>query len=248
MLSGANGVRHAFFTREGGVSGGVYASLNAGHGSADDSESVAENRRRMAAALDAATLSTPYQTHSIDVALATEPWNWQAAPRADAVVTAVPGLAIGVSIADCCPILFADSASGVIGAAHAGWKGALSGIVEATLAAMRRLGAKPESTMAAIGVCIRQPSYEVGEDFFERFVAEGADNGRFFERPRGGKPHFDLPGFVAARLRNAGVSRIEDLGLDTYADEARFFSYRRMTHRGEPDYGRHVAAIALADR
>ncbi len=248
-LAALTGVRHAFFTREGGVSEGVYASLNGGVGSNDDRERVAENRARMAAALGVArsALVTPYQIHSAAVAVAEEPWSPAARPRADAVVTRVPGLAIGVSTADCGPVLLADRAAGVIGAAHAGWRGALAGVTDAAIAAMERLGAKRARIVAAIGPMIRQPSYEVGPDLIERFLAADAANGRFFQpAPRAGHAMFDLAGYVATRLAAAGIAEVEDLARCTYAEPALFFSFRRTSHRGESDYGRHINAIALA--
>lgn len=248
-LSALPGVRHAFFTRLGGVSGGVYGSLNSGLGSDDDRGHVAENRRRMAGALQVggSTLSTPHQWHSADAVVVAGPFASGALPKADAVVTREPGLVIGVSMADCCPVLLADPHAGIVGAAHAGWKGALGGITDAVLSAMERLGARRERITAALGQCIRQPSYEVSGGFVEAFCAADAHNRRFFIAGAApDKAQFDLPAYVAARLRGAGVGTVDDLGLDTYADEDRFFSYRRMTHRGEADYGRHVAAIALA--
>jgi polyphenol oxidase len=241
-------VRHAFFTREGGVSQGAYASLNGGQGSKDDPAHVAENRRRMAAALESSALVTAYQTHSAAAVVATVPWTREDAPRADAIVTNTPNLAIGVTIADCGPLLFADGNAGIIGAAHAGWRGALDGIVEATVAKMEEHGARRENIAAAIGPLIRQTSYEVGPEFVARFRAADASFEKFFARAtRDGHARFDLPGFIALRLEQAGVGTVHDLGLDTYADENRFFSYRRATHRGEPDYGRLVAAIALTE-
>jgi len=240
--------RHAFFTREGGVSEGLYASLNGGIGSRDAPERVRENRARMAASLGVAPdhLVSCYQIHSPDVIVATEPWTRETAPRADAIVTTVPGLAVGVSTADCGPILFAEPDAGVIGAAHAGWKGALTGVIEATVAAMVKLGAARHRIKAAIGPLIRQPNYEVGPEFVARFKASDAASVAFFEpAARDSHAMFDLPGYIRARLERAEIQGIEDLGLCTYADEARFFSYRRTTHRGEPDYGRHVNAIAL---
>jgi polyphenol oxidase len=243
------GISHAFFTREGGVSGGLYASLNGGVGSRDDAGLVAENRARMAAVLKVAPdcLLSAYQVHSPDVVVAQAPWPGDARPRADAIVSRTAGLAIGVSTADCGPILLADPDAHVIGAAHAGWRGALGGVVEATVAAMERLGAARERIRAALGPMIRQDSYEVGPDLIARFAAEDEGSERFF-RPaaRDGHAHFDLGGYIAARLARAGVRQIEDLGLCTYAEPARFFSFRRTTHRGEADYGRHINAIALA--
>ena len=248
-LAALAGIRHAFFTREGGVSDGIYATLNAGVGSRDDQEHVAENRARMAAALGVApdALLTPYQIHSANVVVAEAPWTPATRPRADAVVTRTPGLAIGVSTADCGPVLLADPDARVIGAAHAGWRGALAGVTDAAIAAMERLGARRERIMAAIGPLIRQPSYEVGAELLEDFLAADGANARFF-RPSAQLGHFmfDLPGYIAARLARAGIGAIEDLGACTYAEEQRFFSFRRTTHRGEPDYGRHVNAIVLA--
>jgi polyphenol oxidase len=247
-LQGLRGIRHAFFTREGGVSEGIYASLNAGTGSSDAPERVAENRARMAAALGVGPdrLLTAYQIHSPDVVVAEAPWPADQRPRADAVVTRTPGLAVGVSTADCGPVLLADAQAGVIGAAHAGWRGAFGGVIEATIAAMERLGADRARLVVALGPMIRQPNYEVGGDMIEALLKADPDNTRFFV-PAARERHsmFDLPGYIAHRLRRAGVDRVEDVGHCTYADEARFFSYRRTTHRREPDYGRHVNAIVL---
>ncbi|HEX5778365.1 MAG TPA: peptidoglycan editing factor PgeF [Xanthobacteraceae bacterium] len=248
-LTGLPRIRHAFFTRDGGVSLGVYATMNGGQGSKDDPRHVAENRRRMAAALEAKSLVTAFQHHSATAVTATEPWTREHAPRADAVVTKTPGIAIGVTIADCGPVLFADGDAGVIAAAHAGWRGAFEGIVESTVAKMEELGARRENIAAVIGPLIRQPSYEVGAEFVARFQAADASFEKFF-RPaaREGHAMFDLPGFIALRLEQARVGTVQDLGLDTYSDETRFYSYRRTTHRGEPDYGRLIAAIALAEK
>jgi purine-nucleoside/S-methyl-5'-thioadenosine phosphorylase / adenosine deaminase len=242
------GIRHAFFTRAGGVSGGLYASLNGGTGSKDDAAHIAENRARMAAALgvEPDRFLTVYQIHSPDVIVAETPWPADARPRADAIVTRMRALAIGVTTADCGPILFADPKAHVIGAAHAGWRGALSGVIEATVAAMERLGAARTDIRAAIGPMIRQSNYEVGADLIARFAAKDGASSRFFApAARDGHALFDLSGYVAARLARAGVGHVEDLGLCTYADPDRFFSYRRTTHRAEPDYGRHVNAIVL---
>jgi len=243
------GVAHAFFTRRGGVSAAVYASLNGGVGSRDAPEAVAENRKRMAAALGlpADRLAVPYQVHSADAIAISGPWAPDARPRCDGLVTATPGLALGVTGADCGMILFADPAARVVGAAHAGWKGALTGVVEATVAAMTRLGARPEAIVAALGPCIAQESYEVGPEFVAAFADAGEAPERFFVASRRpGHSMFDLKAYIAERAARAGVGRFEDMGLDTYADDARFFSYRRTTHRREPDYGRLVSAIALA--
>ena len=246
-LSSPN-IRHAFFTREGGASEGIYATLNGGIGSRDAPDKVRENRARMASALgvEPTHFVTCYQIHSPNVIVATEPWTRENSPRADAIVTRTPGLAIGVSTADCGPILFADGSAGVIGAAHAGWKGALTGVLEATIAAMEKLGAQRSRISSAIGPLIRQPNYEVGPEFVQRFVTEDDQNGRFFvNATRIGYAMFDLPGYIRSRLERTEIQGVEDLGLCTYADSARFFSYRRTTHRAEPDYGRHVNAIAL---
>jgi polyphenol oxidase len=244
------GIRHAFFTREGGVSAGAYRSLNGGIGSHDSASHVAENRARMAAAVGVlpSRFITAYQIHSPNVVVAEAPWTSEARPRADAIVTRTPALAIGVTTADCGPILFADPQARVIGAAHAGWRGALSGVAEATIAAMEQLGATRGQIRAALGPMIRQPNYEVGPDLIDRFAAEDALSKPFFApAARGGHAQFDLGGYIAARLRLAGVVQIEDVGLCTYADPSLFYSYRRATHRAEDDYGRHVNAIALVD-
>jgi YfiH family protein len=241
-------IRHAFFTRAGGVSQGIYESLNGGIGSKDAPENVRENRARMAAALGVAPthLVSCFQIHSPNVVVAEVPWTRENSPRADAIVTRAAGLAIGVGTADCGPVLFADGEAGVVGAAHAGWKGALTGVLEATIVAMERLGAVRARISAAIGPLIRQPNYEVGAEFVERFTAADAANARYFmPSARPNHAMFDLPGFIRSRLERAEIAGIEDLGLCTYADPARFFSYRRTTHRAEPDYGRHVNAIAL---
>ena len=247
-LADLPGIRHAFFTRRGGTSEGIYESLNGGTGSNDDPAAVAENRARMAQALkvEPQNLLACWQVHSADAVLATQPWTREDAPKADAVVTRTPGLAAAVSIADCGPVLFADAKAGVVAAAHAGWKGSLGGVLSATIDRMEAEGAHRADIKAAIGPLIRQPSYEVGEEFVARFLQADRGFARFFAPAD--RPHhslFDLPGFIALRLEQAGVGAIEDLGLDTYGDEARFFSYRRATHRGEPDYGRLIAAIAL---
>ncbi len=248
-LTALPAVRHAFFTRAGGVSEGVYASLNAGVGSADDPHRVVENRARMAGALgvEPERLVTIYQVHSPDVVIAEEPWPTDARPRADAVVTRRPGLAIAASTADCGPVLLADATARVIGAAHAGWRGALAGVTDATIEAMEQLGARRSRIVAAIGPMIRQPNYEVGPEVVDQFLSEARGNRRFFAPSmRAGRAMFDLAGYIAARLARAEVMSVEDIGVCTYADAARFYSYRRMTHQGEVDYGRHLNAIALA--
>ena len=242
------GIRHGFFTRAGGVSSGLYASLNGGVGSRDDAGKVLENRARMAAALgvEPRRLLTAYQTHSPNVVVAEAPWTTENRPQADAIVTRMRALAIGVTTADCGPVLFAEPRAGVIGAAHAGWRGALTGVIEATIAAMERLGAAQRQIRAAIGPMIRQGNYEVGPDLVERFRADDPASSRFFgPAKRDGHAMFDLAGYIAARLKRAGITEVEDVGLCTYADPEQFFSYRRTTHRAEADYGRHVNAIAL---
>ena len=242
------GIRHAFFTREGGVSDGIYASLNGGIGSQDDFAHVAENRRRMAEALDAEHLLTCYQIHSADVVVAGKAWSREDAARADGIVTRTKGLAVGASSADCGPLLYADAQARIVAAAHAGWKGALGGIAEATIAKMEELGASRKNMVAAIGPLIRQQSYEVGPEFVARFTdTDPAYAGFFAPSARPDHAMFDLAGLIRLRLERCGIAQVEDLGLDTYSDEKRFFSYRRTTHRGEPDYGRQIAAIALTD-
>jgi YfiH family protein len=245
-LAKLTNIRHAFFTREGGVSEGIYASLNGGIGSNDDYAHVQENRRRMAEAVGATHLITCYQIHSADVVVAGKAWSREDAARADGIVTRTKNLAVGASAADCGPLLFADAQAGIVAAAHAGWKGALDGIAEATVAKMEELGARRENIVAAIGPLIRQQSYEVGPEFVTRFRETDASYERFFApSPNAGHAMFDLAGLIRLRLERAGVGQIDDLGLDTYADEKRFFSYRRTTHRREPDYGRQIAAISL---
>jgi YfiH family protein len=247
-LARLSGIRHAFFTRAGGVSTGVYASLNAGLASRDAPQNVVANRARMAAALGVPPerLLTCHQIHSPDAIVVTEPWGADQRPRADAMATAIPGIALAVSTADCGPVLFADPSAGVIGAAHAGWRGALAGVTDATVAAMERLGATRARIVAAIGPMIRQPNYETGPDLKEQFIAADAANVRFFlPGVREGHFMFDLAGYVAARLGAAGVGRVQDIGACTYADGQAFFSFRRMTHRHEADYGRHLNAVVL---
>lgn len=248
-LSALPGIRHGFFTRQGGVSEGIYASLNCGVGSADDRAHVLENRARVAAELGvpAGRLATPYQVHSPDVVIVDQVWATGDGPKADAVVTNRPGIAIGVGTADCGPVLFADGAAGVIGAAHAGWKGAFTGVLEATVTAMESLGARRERIVAVLGPTISKSAYEVGPEFRARFLEADAANAAWFtpsERPD--HHQFDLPAFIGMRLRTAGLGTVGDLALCTYADPARFFSYRRTTHAGEPDYGRLLHAITIA--
>jgi polyphenol oxidase len=243
------GAAHGFFTRRGGVSEGVYESLNGGIGSNDNRERVGENRRRMAAHLgvDADRFLIAYQIHSAKALIVNEPFSRDARPRCDALVTKMRGLALGVTGADCGIVLLADTEAQVVAAAHAGWKGALDGILEATLTEMEKLGARRRQIAAVLGPTIGPKSYEVGEEFLARFVGVAKDHARFFSpAPRAGHFLFDLPGFIAGRLVGAGIGQFADLGIDTYADEARCFSYRRSVHRKEADYGRLVAAIALA--
>ena len=242
-------IRHAFFTRQGGVSEGLYASLNGGLGSDDDQARIAENRARMCAHFDLPPerLAGLYQVHSADVVVVEAPIPLTERPKADAMVTRVPGLALSIATADCGPILFADPENRVVGAAHAGWKGALGGVVEATVAAMERLGASRSGIVAVLGPTIAQASYEVGPDFLGRFRADVPEAEQFLaEGTRAGHAQFDLPGFILLRLRQAGLGEACNLGLCTYADPQRFFSFRRTTHRKEPDYGRQISAIALA--
>lgn len=241
------GLRHAFFTREGGVSEGIYASLNCGLGSGDNPVHVAENRRRAAASLGVETdrLLTCYQAHTADAVTVAQPWQEGERPQADALVTRTPGLAIGILTADCAPVLLADVRAGVIGAAHAGWKGALRGILEATVEAMVNLGARPREIVAAIGPCISQRSYEVGPEFPAPFLAQSEANSSFFRKGDGDRLLFDLKSYVARRLVHAGVRDVEPLPCDTCSEEERFFSYRRARQRGETDYGRALSAIAL---
>jgi YfiH family protein len=242
------GIRHAFFTRKGGVSDGLYAALNCGFGSRDDPEKVAANRSIAAARLGLAVerLVSCHQVHGTATVTVEEPWRREQNPRADGMVTAVPGIALGVLAADCAPVLFADPVARIIGAAHGGWRGALAGVMETTVAAMVRLGARPERIRAGIGPCIAQPSYEVGPDMAAAFAAaDGNCGGYFAPASRPGHFCFDLPGYIAARLGPLGLAAVERTPYDTVADEALFFSYRRACLRGESDYGRGLAAIAL---
>lgn len=242
------GIAHGFFTREGGVSEGLYASLNCGFGSGDEPDRVAENRARAMRRLEIAppSLVTCYQVHSATVVEVEAPWRREEAPRADALVTTRRGLALGVLTADCAPVLFADAEAGVIGAAHAGWRGAIGGVCEATLAAMAKHGARPERIVAAIGPAIGQPSYEVGPEFPAPFLAESPRNADFFvPSQREGRFLFDLGGYLDRKLRSLGVAAVARSQDDTAADERRFFSWRRTSLRGEKNYGRGLSAIAL---
>lgn len=242
------GLPHGFLGRLGGVSDGAYASLNTGVGSNDDPARVAENRRRAVAAVAAvapgARLIGLYQVHGADCVTVVAPPEDGFRPHADALVTDAPGLAIGILTADCAPVLFADAEAGIVGAAHAGWKGALAGVTDTTILAMEALGAQRDRIAAAVGPCIAQASYEVDAAFRARFSAHDPATERFFSDAREGHARFDLEGYVAHRLAAAGVRRIELLGRDTYAEESRFFSYRRATHRGEGDAGRQISIIA----
>jgi polyphenol oxidase len=240
------GIRHGFLGRQGGVSTGLVAGLNVGLGSGDDPAAIAENRRRAAEAVaPGAMLVTAYQVHSADVVVA-DRWADGARPHADAMVTDRPGLALGILTADCGPVLFADIEAGVIGAAHAGWKGAIGGVTDATIAAMEALGAKRERIAAAIGPCIARASYEVDAAFLARFADADPANERFFaDGTRGGHYQFDLEAYVAHRLASAGIMRVAALGLDTYSLAERYYSFRRATHAHEPDYGRQISLIAL---
>ena len=240
------GIAHGFLGRRGGVSTGDVAGLNAGLGSGDDPSQVLENRRLAAeAVLPGASLVGVYQVHGANCVTVTGPWGHDARPEADALVTDRPGILLSVVTADCAPVLLADSDAGVVGAAHAGWRGAVSGVTEATIAAMLKLGARIERIAAAVGPCIAQKNYEVDQAFAENLLRDDSANERFFAEGPGGKPHFDLEAYVVARLAAAGVRTIEALGLDTYSDEARFYSFRRSTHRGEPAYGRQISMIGL---
>ncbi len=249
-LFGCVGVRHGFFTRHGGTSTGTYAALNCGLGSGDDRDRVTENRARAARhfELPPSSLVSVYQIHSPEVVMVNQPWAPEDAPRADAMVTDRPGVMLGILAADCAPVLLADAEARVIGAAHAGWRGALGGVVEATVAAMEKLGAMRQHIIAAVGPCIAQASYEVSDDFAPPFLQQDKDNARFFvSGKRAGKLQFDLPGYLLERLRRLGIGEAEATGQDTQADAADFFSYRRTTLRGEKDYGRLLSAIALAE-
>jgi len=245
LLSALAGIKHGFFGRQGGVSGGIYDSLNCGPGSNDKPEAVSENRARVMRTLGAEHLLSLYQVHGIEVIAVTDAWeNGASRPRCDAMVTDRPGLALGTLAADCGPILFADAEAGVIGAAHAGWKGAAGGVAEATVAAMEKLGAKRARIRAALGPTIAQASYEVGAEFPAPFIAQHPDNARYFAPGKPGKHQFDLPGYILARLERLGV-KAEWIGHDTCPARDTYFSYRRTTLNGGGDYGRNVSAIVL---
>jgi polyphenol oxidase len=242
-----SGTRHGFLGRRGGVSTGLVAGLNVGLGSGDDPAAIVENRRLAAQAVaSGAKLVTVYQVHSADVVVADQ-WRDDARPKADAIVTDRPGLLLGILTADCAPVLFADAEAGVVGAAHAGWKGAIGGVTDATIEAMENLGAKRHRIAAAIGPCIARASYEVDAGFLARFTEVDPGNERFFaDGKRSGHHQFDLEAYVAHRLAAAGITRVAAMGLDTYAQPDRYYSFRRATHAHEPDYGRQISLIALA--
>ncbi len=242
-----DGIPHGFFGRRGGVSTGLYDSLNCGLGSQDQRSAVLENRARVAARLGAVggPVLTCHQIHSADAVVVDAPWAPGAQPKADALVTRTPGLVLGALAADCMPILFADLEAGVVAAAHAGWKGALTGVETSTLSAMERIGAKRTRIRAVIGPCISQSAYEVGPEFVATFLAQDPDAARFFTTPiEGRRPHFDLPGFMLAQLAKVGIASAHWVGACTYAAPEQFYSYRRTTHLKQPDYGRQIAAIA----
>lgn len=247
-LAGLDGIRHGFFTREGGVSGGLYGSLNCGIGSKDERAHVLENRDRVGRVLGVpgSRLLTCHQIHSADAIVVRELWEPGAQPKADGMVTNVPGIALGALAADCAPVLFADPDARVVGAAHAGWKGALTGVLEATIEAMCGIGARRSRIRAALGPCIGAEAYEVGPEFEQRFLDADRANSRFFQRPElEARPRFNLPGYVLDRLAAAGLDTVENASQCTYVAEERLFSYRRATHRGEADYGRQISAIVL---
>ena len=240
-------IPHGFLGRRGGVSTGELAGLNVGYGSSDDREAIRENRKlAIAAVLAGAELATVHQVHSGETVAVERPWPQDERPRADAMVTDRPGLLLGILTADCAPVLLADAEAGVVGAAHAGWRGALAGVTDTTIAAMEALGAQRERIASAVGPCIAQASYQVDKTFHGRFLGLDRDSDRFFARGPMGRPHFDLSAYVVARLEAAGIHTVEALGLDTYGEADRFFSYRRSSHRGEADYGRQLSCIAVA--
>lgn len=237
---------HGFLGRRGGISVGEMAGLNVGYGSNDDREAIEGNRRlAVKALLPEAELATVHQIHSAETVVAYQAWPQGERPRADAMVTDHPNLLLGILTADCAPVLFADHKAVVVGAAHAGWRGALAGVTDATIEAMEGLGARRENIHAAVGPCIAQPSYEVDEEFRSRFLHADSGNERFFVPGERGKPHFDLEAYVVHRLIAAGIDEIEALNLDTYGEPDRFYSYRRSTHLGESDYGRQLSAIGI---
>lgn len=243
-------LKHGFFTRRDGVSGGVYKGLNCGYGSGDNNANIDQNRTIAMAKLGVGreNLNTVYQIHSADVVVADTAWSLNERPKADAIVTDQPGLAIGIMTADCTPVLFADPKAGVIGAAHAGWKGAFGGVLSETVAEMEQLGANRAHIVAAVGPCIHQKSYEVGPEFIQSFLDKETTNSRFFvPSVKADHHHFDLPGFVLDKLSELGLLVVQNVSEDTYADEGKFFSYRRATHAKEADYGRGLSAIVLTN-
>jgi YfiH family protein len=245
-LSFSSRIKHGFFTRNHGVSAGIYNSLNCGYGSGDEMTKVSENRRRVASEMGGATLCTVHQVHSPRAVIVDEPWEHKDAPEADALVTARPGIALGILTADCLPILFADGKNGVIAAAHSGWKGAIGGVIENTITAMQGLGAALPDISATIGPAISQKSYEVGAEFFERFIGQDTDNENFFlQSDRENHYLFDLAAYASHRLDRAGISQINIIAQDTYLNDNSFFSYRRSCKRGEPAYGRQISVITL---
>jgi YfiH family protein len=244
--SGLGNLPHGFLGRRGGVSAGGVAGLNVGTGSHDDPQAIAENRRRaIGSVLPGGRLATVFQVHSAEARYVAEPWPQDERPKADAMVTDQPGLLLGILTADCAPVLLADRAAGIVGAAHAGWRGALAGITDSAIAAMEGIGASRGRIAAAIGPCIAQPSYEVDEAFRDRFIDAEIGNDRFFVLAASGSWHFDLPAYVRHRLLAAGIDEVETIHLDTYSNPDRFFSFRRATHAGEPDYGRQLSLIGL---
>jgi len=250
-LEKTDGIRHGFFTRQGGKSQGVFESLNCGYGSDEDRDIVSANRAHAGGliGIDETSLVTAYQTHSADVIVVNDPWLPEAAPKVDGMASNVPGIALGILTADCAPVLFSDPIAGVIGAAHAGWRGAKDGVLKATLEAMGSLGAKAHQVTAAIGPCIQQDSYEVSDSFYDSFLKDNPRNEKYFcpaDRPE--HKQFDLPGFIISALKHNSVVNIESLNLDTYKNDDLFFSYRRATHRHEKQYGRLLSAIALEPR
>lgn len=237
---------HGFLGRRGGVSTGILAGLNVGTGSSDDRAAIAENRgRAIAAVLPGAELASVHQVHSAEAVIVERAWPQDARPRADAMATDRPGILLGILTADCAPVLLADAQSGVVGAAHAGWRGALGGVTDAVVARMEELGARRERIAAAIGPCIGRDSYEVDAAFRAEFLKDTGDNERFFSAGSAGKLQFDLQAYVRDRLGSAGIAKVDALSLDTYADPERFFSYRRATHRGEASYGRQISMIGV---
>lgn len=247
-LSGTLTLRHGFFTRDGGVSEGIFSSLNCGYGSGDDAENVRQNRENAMSRISstADVLTTAYQVHSSEVAVVEKLWSIDNRPQVDALVTQVPGIALGIMTADCAPVLFADAEAGVIGAAHAGWKGALGGVLQATIDTMEELGGARSRIIAALGPCIRQQSYEVGPEFKASFITVSTDYETYF-LPADRQTHFmfDLATFIMDRLQSLNLASVEDVGVDTYEESNRFFSYRRATHKGEADYGRGLSALVM---